>query len=167
MQLTLESAQQRISTLGMDDVPLTAITPTATALAPDWFTEYRKLAHQFMESLTDSVEELAMLNLTQDEFMALIMGRALPENMSLRFRTPLIWGGKLEIDNMFMCHTFPHSYNMDRFIIEQSGAAQVFLPNPAKKIYVPAHMAGGGAGGNATEDRLSQISAQISAGRDM
>lgn len=167
MQLTQESAEQRMIALGMDDVPLVALTPSTAALPPDWFTSYRRLARQFMESLTDSIEELAMLNLAQDEFMALVMGRALPQNMSLRFRTPLLWGGKMEIDNMFMCRTFPHSYNMDKFIIEQTGAAQVFVPNPVKKIYVPAHTAGGGAGGNATEDRLSQISAQISAGRDM
>ncbi len=167
MQLTLESAEQRLIALGMDDMPLMAITPAAATLPPDWFAKYRNLARQFMESLTDSVEELAFLNLAQDEFMNLVMGRALPQNMSIRFRTPLLWGGKMELDNMFLCHTFPHSYNLDRFIIEQTGAAQVFVPNPAKKIYVPAHTAGGGAGGNATEDRLSQISAQISAGRDM
>ncbi len=167
MQFTLESAEQRMIALGMDDVPLMPITPTTTTLPADWFTEYRKLARKFMESLTDSVEELAFLNLSQDEFMALVMGRALPENMSIRFRHPLMWGGKLEIENMFLCHTFPHSYNMDRFIIEQSGAAQVFLPNPAKKIYLPAHTAGGGDGGNATEDRLSQLAAQMAIDRDM
>ena len=120
-----------------------------------------------MASLTDSAETLAFMNLTQDEFMNIIMGRDLPQNISIRFRIPLVWGGKLEIDNLFMCWTFPHSYNMDRFIIVQSGAQTIWMPNPTKKIYLPAHTAGGGDGGNATEDRLAQIGAQIAADRDM
>ena len=120
-----------------------------------------------MASLTDSAETLAFMNLTQDEFMNIIMGRDLPQNISIRFRIPLVWGGKLEIDNLFMCWTFPHSYNMDRFIIAQSGAQTIWMPNPTKKIYLPAHTAGGGDGGNATEDRLAQIGAQIAADRDM
>ena len=77
------------------------------------------------------------------------------------------WGGELDINNMFMCWTFPHAYNMDRFIISQSGNKTVWLPNPSKKIYLPAHTAGGGDGGNATEDRLAQMGAQLAGGRDM
>ena len=120
-----------------------------------------------MTSLTDTVETLAFMNLSQDEFMNLIMGKAVPENMSFRLRVPLVWGGKLELDNMFMCWTFPHSHNLDRFIMEQSRNEIVWLPNPTQKIYLPAHTATGGDGGNATEDRLAQISAQIAADRDM
>lgn len=36
-----------------------------------------------------------------------------------------------------------------------------------QKIYIPAHTGGGGDGGNATEDRLSQIAAQIASGRGL
>jgi hypothetical protein len=56
---------------------------------------------------------------------------------------------------------------MDRFIMSQSGNETIWLPNPEKKIYLPAHLAGGGDGGNATEDRLAQMSAQIASDRDM
>ena len=97
----------------------------------------------------------------------LIMGRRMPENLSVRFRVPLVWGGTLDIDNLFMCMTFPHSHNMDRFIIEQSGNDIIWMPNPAKKVYLPAHMMNGGDGGNATSDRLSQLAAQIAASRGM
>ena len=120
-----------------------------------------------MQSLSDSVEELAFMNLSQDEFMNLIMGRAVPKNMSIRMRIPLTWGGEITPDNMFMCSTFPHSQNIDRFIIGQTGYDTIWIPNPAKKIYIPAHTAGGGTGGNATEDRLAQVAAQIAAGRGM
>ena len=51
--------------------------------------------------------------------------------------------------------------------MSQIGAQTIWLPNPAKKIYLPAHTTGGGDGGNATEDRLAQIGAQIAAERDM
>jgi hypothetical protein len=95
------------------------------------------------------------MNLNRDEFMNLVMGKQMPENTSVRFRIPLLWGGEFSIDNMFMCLTFPHSQNLDRFIIEQSDAQTVFLPNPEKKIYVTTHLGGGGAGGNAASDRLS------------
>ena len=167
MQLNATTAEKLISDMGMSDLPLIEVHPTPSVVTPDWFTRYKQLCHEFMSSLTDSAETLAFMNLSQDEFMNIIMGREAPENISFRLRVPLVWGGKLEIDNMFMCWTFPHSYNMDRFIMAQTGAHTIWLPNPAKKIYLPAHTTGGGDGGNATEDRLAQISAQIAADRDI
>ena len=105
------------------------------------------------------------MNLSKEEFMNLITGRSMPENTSLRFRIPLIWGGKLTIDNMFMCLTFPHSQNLDRFIIEQSDAKTIFLPNPAKKIYVTTHLASGGTGGNMASDRLTMAAINLNQSR--
>lgn len=167
MQLTQAAAEKLIADLGMDDMPLVAIKPYGGKVPSDWFTQYRAARHTFMQGLTDAIEELAMMNLTQNEFMDLVMGRTMPKNMSIRFRTPLAWGGTITPDNMFMCATFPHSQNMDYFIISQTGNETIWLPAPVKKIYIPAHTAGGGAGGNATEDRLSQVAAQIAAGRGM
>ncbi len=151
----------------MDDLPLREFTVPQKPMAvpPDWFTKYKTLRREFMRSLTDSVDSLAFMNLSQDEFMNLVMGRKMPPNTSLRLRIPLIWGGKLEIDNMFMCKTFPHSHNMDKFIIDQLGATTIWLPAPVKKVYIPAHTASGGDGGAATEDRLAQMAAQL-AGRE-
>ncbi|MDR0726829.1 MAG: hypothetical protein LBF37_02075 [Rickettsiales bacterium] len=166
-QIRKAAAEKRLADLSMDDLPVMEFTVTETAVAPNWFTKYKSLRREFMRSLTDSVEDLAFMNLSQDEFMGLITGRKMPDNLSIRFRIPLVWGGKLELSNMFLCRTFPHSQNMDKFIIEQAGNPTVWLPNPAKKVYVPAHTASGGDGGNATEDRLSQMAAQIAAGRGM
>lgn len=167
MQLTQDAAQKRLSDMGITDMPLIAVRPVPNPVAPDWYSQYRALCREFMMTLSDSVEELSFLNLSQDEFMGLLMGRRMPPNMSIRFRIPLVWGGKMEISNLFMCRTFPISHNLDRFIIAQTGADTVWLPNPVKKIYVSAHTIGGGDGGNATEDRLSQIAAQIAANRGM
>lgn len=168
MQLSQDAAEQRIADLGMDDMPLEPLRPTPHQIAPDWFKRYHELVHAFTTTLTDSIQELAIsLNLSQQDFIDLIMGRRIPTNLSVRFRVPLVWGGKLEIDNLFMCLTFPYSHNMDRFIIEQAGNDVIWLPNPSKKIYIPTHLGGIGDGGNATQDRLSEIAAQIATSRGM
>lgn len=167
MQLNRSSAERLISELGMKDMPLMEITPSPALISPDWFTKYKELCRQFMSTLTDSVETLAFMNLPQEEFMNLIMGRSIPENMSFRLRIPLIWGGKLEIDNMFMCRTFPHAHKMDIFIATQSDANTIWLPNPTNKVYHPTQTLGGGDGGNGTEDRLTEtMAAQIASNRD-
>lgn len=155
MQYNQSSAIERLTQFGMDDMPVMEYSPKRCTLDTDWFKKYSILRREFLASLSDSVEEIAFMNLSQDEFISLISGRQMPENTSIRFRIPLIWGGKLDIENMFMCLTFPHAHNLDRFIIEQSDAQTVFLPNPEKKIYVTTHTGGAGEGGNAASDRLS------------
>lgn len=168
MELNNGIAIKKISELGMKDMPLLEYHPKRTNVTPDWFSEYKKLCHEFMSELSDCIEELALMNLSQEDFMDLIMGNKIPENLSIRFRIPLVWGGDLSTENMFMCKTFPHSYNMDRFIILQSGNDTVWLPNPSKKIYLPIGTLGGGDGGNGTEDRLTEtIASQIVADRDI
>jgi hypothetical protein len=167
-----QAAEKRLADFLMDDLPIMEFIPRPSVVAPDWFAKYKSLRNEFIKTLTDSIEELAFLNLSQDEFMGLVTGRAIPRNLSIRFRVPLQWGGKLELNNLFMCSTFPHSHNINRFIIEQTTnpapftGGVIWLPNPAKKIYVPAHMSGGGDGGNATEDRLRQMAAQYASGRE-
>ena len=168
MQLTAANAEKLISSLGMSDLPLVEHKPVLTRVSSDWFAKYKQLCHEFMSGLSDCIEELALMDLPQDDFMELIMGNKIPENLSIRFRIPLVWGGDLSVENMFMCKTFPHSYNMDRFIIAQSGNDTIWLPNPTKKIYLPVSTLGGGDGGNGTEDRLTEtMASQIVADRDM
>lgn len=165
MQLNEHSALERLKALGMDDMPVMAYNPTRCSLDQDWFKKYCVLRRDFLSSLTDSMEEIAFMNLPQDEFINLVMGRALPDNLSIRFKVPLLWGGSLSLDNMFLCWTFPHSFNLDRFIMEQSDAKTVYLPNPEKKVYLTSHTGGGGDGGNATTDRLSQSAFNFMSGR--
>lgn len=167
MQLSQASAEKIMADMNMDDMPLIMVRPTNTSLPTDWLSKYKMARQKFMTSLTDAVEELVFLNLGQQEFMDLLTGRSIPENMSIRMRVPIFWGGEIAPENMFMCSTFPHSQNIDRFIIAQIGYEAVWVPNPAKKVYVSAHTTGGGDGGNATEDRLAQMAAQIAASRGM
>ncbi len=164
MQWSQDFAEQRLKSMHMDDMPIVLVAPNVVNVPSDWFSGYRETRRQFMCSLDDSIETLAFMNLSQDAFMDLLMGRNLPENTSIRFRVPLIWGGEVDIDNMFLCWTFPNSQNLDRFIIEQTGNDAIWMPNPAKKVYVSAHVGGGGNGGNSTEDRMTQIGMNMARG---
>ena len=165
MQWSESKAEKRLNELKISDLPIISIRPDITQVSPDWFQKYREICREFMRSLSDSVQELAMMNLDRDEFMNLLMGREIPDNLSIRFRTPLIWGGKLNVDNLFMCFTFPQSQNIDRFIMEQSGNEIIWLPNPVRKIYMPIHSTISGNGGNAASDRLSQMAATMASNR--
>ena len=165
MQLNQNSALERLANLGMDDMPVIEYTPKYRSLDVDWFKKYSSLRREFLSSLTDSLEEIAFMNLPQNEFINLVMGQSLPDNLSIRFKIPLLWGGELSTKNMFLCWTFPHSHNLDKFIIEQSDAKTVFLPNPEKKVYLTTHTGGGGDGGNASSDRLSQAAIAAMSGR--
>lgn len=165
MQLNKNSALDRLAALGLDDMPVMEYTPNRCPLDSDWFKKYSALRRDFLSSLNDSLEEIAFMNLSQDEFINLVMGHSLPDNLSIRFRIPLLWGGELTTDNMFLCWTFPHAHNLDRFIIEQNDARTIFLPNPEKKVYLTTHTGGGGEGGNATTDRLSQTAFNFMSGR--
>ncbi|MCL1902037.1 MAG: hypothetical protein FWG18_00225 [Alphaproteobacteria bacterium] len=156
-------AERRLAELLMDDMPVIEIPARPVAVAPDWFVKMREARREFLKSLTDSIQELSFLNLSQDAFMGLIQGIKCPENLSLRFRRPLEYGGEPNIKNMFLTPRFPYAQNMDRFLMEQSGKATIWIPNPEKKVYIPVRMLGGGDGGNATSDRLSAIAAQIAA----
>ena len=163
MQWTQADAEKRLEELKMSDMPIIPITPRMARVSLDWFQRYREISHTLAKSLSDCVQELALMNLKRDEFMALLTGREIPDNLSIRFRTPLIWGGELEPDNLFMCYTFPISHNLDRFILEQAGNETIWLPNPKKKIYLPIHSTLAGTGGNGVADRLSQMAANIAA----
>ena len=156
MQLTEHLAKDMLATLGLEDIPIVEYMPKSCSLDSNWFQKYVKIRREFLTSLTDSIEEISFMNLTQDEFINMLMGKSLPENTSVRFKIPLIWGGEIKTENMFLCWTFPHSFNIDRFLIAQNDAKTVYLPNPEKKIYLSTHLGGGGDGGNATSDRLSQ-----------
>ena len=157
MQLNEHSAMEILARMGMDDMPVLEYTPKKCSLDADWFKKYSSLRREFLSSLTDSIEEITFMNLNQEEFINLVMGKSLPDNLSIRFRIPLFLGGDLDTSNMFLCWTFPHSYNLDRFLINQNDATTIFLPNPEKKIYLTSHTGGGGDGGNATSDHRSSI----------
>ncbi|MCL2017766.1 MAG: hypothetical protein FWG80_03285 [Alphaproteobacteria bacterium] len=165
--MTKIDAERRLSDLLIDDMPVIEIPATLATVVANWFTKLREIRRELMESLGDSIQELSFLNLSQQEFMDLLRGNCLPENLSIRWRIPLEYGGTLDIKNMFLCPTFYAGQNLDRFLLEQSGARTIWIPNPAKKVYIPARMLGGGDGGNATSDRLSAIAAQLAADRGM
>jgi len=165
--MTKQEAERRLAELLMDDMPTREIPARISAVAADWFAKLRTLRAEFLKSLTDSIQELSFLNLSEESFMGLIQGRSLPENLAIRWRHPLEYGGELSVKNMFLAPRFPYGQNMDRFLLEQSGKPTLWLPDPAKKVYIPTKLLNGGDGGNATSDRLSQMAAQFAMDRGM
>jgi hypothetical protein len=163
--MTKFDAERRLADLLLEDMPVMEIAARPVAVAQDWFVRLRKLRRQLMESLDDSIQELSFLDLPREDFMDLLRGRRLPENLSVRWRVPLEYGGELSVENMFLCPTFFACHNMDRFILEQAGKPTLWLPNPAKKIYIPTGAILGGPGGNSATDRMTNAFA-AAAGRE-
>ena len=165
---TKRDAEQFLSSLGMEDLPLESCPCVPKPLSADWFARFRKERAAFMESLGDSIPELALLNLSQDVFIDLLTGKALPENLTIKFRRPILYGGEISAGNMFMMPLFPPGFNLDIFMALQTGQGEIWYPNPAKKVYVSVNMLTGSEGGNATADRLAQgfAAAQMSQGRE-
>ncbi|MCL2369574.1 MAG: hypothetical protein FWC83_02765 [Alphaproteobacteria bacterium] len=162
--MTKIDAERRLATLLIDDLSLTEVAAIPSNVPADWFIRLRKLRREFMQSLDDSIQELSFLDLSKDDFMDLLRGKRLPENLSIKFRIPLEFGGELTMDNLFMCPTFFAGLNIDRFILEQNGKQNIWLPAPAKKVYVPVHLISGGEGGNASSDRMTQSTIQAAMG---
>ena len=100
MQLNEHSAMEILASMGIDDMPVVEYTPKKCSLDADWFKKYSALRREFLSSLTDAIEEITFMNLGQDEFVNLVMGKSLPDNLSIRFRVPLFLGGELDVSNM-------------------------------------------------------------------
>ena len=81
MQLNQDSALQKLVSMGIDDMPVMEYVPKSCKLDSDWFQKYSRLRSEFLLSLSDSIEEIVFMNLPQDEFTNLIMGKSLPDNL--------------------------------------------------------------------------------------
>ena len=99
MNWTKEIAEQKLADMKMEDMPIIETIPKTQKLNSDWFKDYKIACKEFMLSLTDSIEELTFLNLNQDEFMGLISGKKMPNNLSIRFRIPILFGGEINPKN--------------------------------------------------------------------
>jgi hypothetical protein len=164
---TKRDAEARLAQFLMDDMPIEECPAVPSPLPRDWFAVFRAARVEFMESLGESIPELALLNLSREDFMDLLSGRRIPENLAIKFRRPVLYGGLLAPDNMFLMPLFPTGFNLDIFMAEQSGQGRIFYPNPTRKVYVSVQMLSGGDGGNATADRLAQgFAAQMNQGRE-
>ena len=149
-------AGRALAGFSMDNMALSAAPAVPKAFPADWFPKFRRARRDFVMSLGDSIQELALMDLARDDFMDLMGGRRLPENISVKFRRPILYGGEIAPENMFMLRTFPFGSMLDIFMTGQFGQSEIYYPDPAKKIWVPLDVIGGGAGGNATSDRLAQ-----------
>lgn len=127
MQLTRDSALEKLAKFGMDDMPVIEYIPNRCVIDKDWFQKYSMLRREFLASLTDSFDEIAFMNLSQEEFMNLMMGKKMPENTSLRFRIPLIWGGKPVIHRTVAQRRYAYRYCGARRIVSFHGTPRFVL----------------------------------------
>lgn len=86
MQFNKDTALDKLSELGMEDMPVMEYQPTKCILNKDWFTQYTTLRKTFLSSLIDSIEDIVFMNLPQEEYINLVTGQSIPENLSIRFR---------------------------------------------------------------------------------
>jgi hypothetical protein len=159
-------AEARLAGLFIDDLPLESCPAAPVPFPADWFPRFRRARAAFLESLGDSISELALLNLAKNDFMGLLTAQRIPENLCVKFRRPMLYGGEIAPENMFLTPLFPSGMNIDVFMAEQSGQGEIWYPNPAKKIYVSVSVISGGEGGNATSDRLAQSFAHMAQERE-
>lgn len=153
---TKRDAEVRLAQLLMEDLPLDECKAVVSALPDNWFSKFRDARHSFLESLGNSVQELALINLSQGDFMRLLSAISIPENLCVKFRKPIIYGGDISPENMFLMVGFPYGFNLNVFMAEQLGQREIWYPNPTKNVYVSVNMLSGGDGGNVTSDRLAQ-----------
>ncbi len=170
--------EQKLKDFGMDDLPVQHVSFRPVTLDSDWYVKFKKIRREFLQSLSDSVEELMLMNLSMPMLMGLLQNMELPENLSIKFKRPLMYGGEISVDNMYLVAMHPYGQLLDRFLIDQAMdymakmgktptagydyAPELFVPNPAKKVYVPTlRSMNNGAGGNTTSDRMSEIASAI------
>jgi hypothetical protein len=165
MLRNINEAEARLENFGISGMRLSACFAHPSQLPADWFQKFLEMRKKFMKSLDDSIAELAIINLSQEDFMDLLRARRIPENLTVRFRRPLVFGGAIEAENMFLTPLFMTGINLDVFMTEQMGQSEIYYPDPAKKVFVTSAGPMAGAGGNATADRLAQGFAMMGQGR--
>ncbi|MDR1027627.1 MAG: hypothetical protein LBL46_04390 [Rickettsiales bacterium] len=149
-------ASRALAGFSMESMPLEVCAAVPKAYPADWFPKFREARRAFVAGLADAIPELALLNLSQEDFMDLMSGRRIPENLSIKWRRPILYGGEIAPENMFMLRTFPFGSMLDIFMTGQFGQGEIYYPNPAKKVWMPLDVLSGNVGGNATSDRLAQ-----------
>jgi len=163
---SIHEAEAILDSMGITGMPLSMCPARPSQLPSDWFQKFSEMRKKFMKSLDDSIAEIAMINLSQDDFMDLLRGRRIPENLTVRLRRPLVFGGAIEASNMFLTPLFVTGINLDIFMTEQMGQSEIYYPDPAKKVFVAGAGPMAGAGGNAAADRLAQGFAAMAQGRE-
>lgn len=144
--MNLTDAKQLLKKLNIYNVDVQKWIVKKINLDKNWYKAYTKIKTEFLFSLSDSIELLYYMNLSQEEIFETIMGKKIPNGISIKFKIPLFLGGELNVNNLYLCRTFPFSFNIDLFIMEQMENKEIFIPCINKKIYDPLSSSNIGGG---------------------
>ena len=78
MKMTKEFAEKRLSFLFMEDMPIIEHKIVITKLSSDWFSNYKKVRSNFLKKITNSLDELFWLNLSEKSIMDLLTKEKIP-----------------------------------------------------------------------------------------
>ncbi len=121
--------------------------------------DFLKLRADFLQDLTQNyLNDLRAAGLSEESIFYMKKG-ILPANWTVHLKYPLLYGGKLEMENLVLIpehpfHKLIHTF-LNRQLFSDAGKAHpktLYVPVPLGKVYI----SGGdwtGSGGKATSDR--------------
>lgn len=126
---------------------------------PEFHQQFKLLKRAFLKELTTLyVNDLRSADLSEESIFYLSKGY-LPANWTVHLKYPLLYGGKMALDNLVLiqCHPFHeliHDY-LNKQMLSAAGIGHpqtLYIPIPLGKVYIPnGEMTG--SGGKKKSDR--------------
>lgn len=125
----------------------------------EFHEKYEQLKQAFLKELmANYINDLRSADLSEESIFCLGKG-IVPANWTVHLKYPLLYGGKLDLDNLVLMPIHPFHELIHHFLnqqmISEAGVGHpktLYIPTPIGKVYI----SGGdfsGSGGKATSDR--------------
>lgn len=175
-----ENLFQEMNFPGMDLMAIPYF-PNTELTASEQYKMFTRLSRDFVRFLSyHFANNLRSAGVTEEGLFYMKRGQ-IPERFSVHIKYPLNYGGRLEFDNLVFIQNDPfheliHDY-INRQLIGPSGIltpAQLYVPTPTGKVYVPTDLFSGSGGKNKqdrsvvagySEDALRTIAQKAMPGR--
>ncbi len=175
--------EDEIARMGLPEMPIKMVNLNSEEPIYCEANIYYDLMEKFLKKIGFSqkcMESLWKISLTRNEIVKIRSGK-LPENLDVIFKTPIQYGGKLEIENMLLIQTHPFAnliFDFERkqckkhheqFIKNQplygyDIVPKLFIPDIKDPIFVPAMLGWSSPAGNGSTDRVTQASSSANEG---
>lgn len=176
MLKSLEYWRDQIAKIGLPEMPIERVL-LADASARWAWGEPRAVAQKLLRfAYYEKIPDLAQAGFPIEVVASLGRGE-FPENLSVAFKTPAAYGGRLDLANMFLIARYPFREMLDKFydmqVLEYNhelygdapGALalppEMFVAAPKGIVFLPALRGFTSAGGNATTDRMTEIGSTL------
>lgn len=132
----------------------------------------RQKTCQFLKLLSkENINELRMAGIAESSIFAMEKG-IVPINWTIHLKYPLAYSGVLDFDNMVLIQIQPFHEDIHQFINKQilskagvSRPAELYIPVPMGRVYVPISGTFGGGGGGKAAAQIAGNSGNESGGR--